>query len=194
MHQFAELSGAIKTKQAALKEREADLNDEYKDIEARYRAQLIRTKVRPMRLDRADRADRRLHEPGPREVLQGAREVRRRRSARLTGSAILAFHEHKMQEINDTLAGLWTKCYQGTDIDTIKISADAEGGARKNYSYRVVMLKDKVEMDMRGRCSAGQKVLACILIRLALAESFGTQCGFLALDEPTVRSFAMWRG
>lgn len=105
-------------------------------------------------------------------------------------SAILAFHEHKMQEINDTLAGLWTKCYQGTDIDTIKISADAEGNARKNYSYRVVMLKDKVEMDMRGRCSAGQKVLACILIRLALAESFGTQCGFLALDEPTVRRSA----
>lgn len=40
-------------------------------------------------------------------------------------------------------------------------------------------------MDMRGRCSAGQKVLASIIIRLALAESFGTNCGILALDEPT---------
>ena len=47
------------------------------------------------------------------------------------------------------------------------------------------MLKDSVEMDMRGRCSAGQKVLASIIIRLALAESFGTECGILALDEPT---------
>lgn len=47
------------------------------------------------------------------------------------------------------------------------------------------MLKDSVEMDMRGRCSAGQKVLASIIIRLALAESFGTNCGVLALDEPT---------
>lgn len=47
------------------------------------------------------------------------------------------------------------------------------------------MLKDKVELDMRGRCSAGQKVLASIIIRLALAESFGTNCGILALDEPT---------
>lgn len=47
------------------------------------------------------------------------------------------------------------------------------------------MLKDQVEMDMRGRCSAGQKVLASIIIRLALAESFGTNCGILALDEPT---------
>lgn len=47
------------------------------------------------------------------------------------------------------------------------------------------MVKDQVEMDMRGRCSAGQKVLASIIIRLALAESFGTNCGILALDEPT---------
>lgn len=47
------------------------------------------------------------------------------------------------------------------------------------------MMKDQAEMDMRGRCSAGQKVLASIIIRLALAESFGTHCGILALDEPT---------
>lgn len=39
--------------------------------------------------------------------------------------------------------------------------------------------------DMRGRCSAGQKVLASLITRLALAESFGCQCGVLALDEPT---------
>ena len=40
-------------------------------------------------------------------------------------------------------------------------------------------------LDMRGRCSAGQKVLASLIIRLALAESFGSSCGILALDEPT---------
>lgn len=38
---------------------------------------------------------------------------------------------------------------------------------------------------MRGRCSAGQKVLAAIVIRLALAETFCLNCGMLALDEPT---------
>ena len=38
---------------------------------------------------------------------------------------------------------------------------------------------------MRGRCSAGQKVLAAIVIRLALAETFCLSCGILALDEPT---------
>jgi DNA repair protein RAD50 len=47
------------------------------------------------------------------------------------------------------------------------------------------MTKDQVEMDMRGRCSAGQKMLASIIIRLALSDSFSTNCGILALDEPT---------
>lgn len=47
------------------------------------------------------------------------------------------------------------------------------------------MKQGESELDMRGRCSAGQKVLACILIRLALAESFCATCGILALDEPT---------
>jgi len=38
---------------------------------------------------------------------------------------------------------------------------------------------------MRGRCSAGQKMLASIIIRLALAETFCNSCGILCLDEPT---------
>src|SRR5687767_13849137 len=38
---------------------------------------------------------------------------------------------------------------------------------------------------MRGRCSAGQKVLSSIIIRLSLAETFCSNCGILALDEPT---------
>jgi hypothetical protein len=50
---------------------------------------------------------------------------------------------------------------------------------------RVVMVNGGVELDMRGRCSAGQKVLACLIIRLALAETFCLNCGILALDEPT---------
>lgn len=39
------------------------------------------------------------------------------------------------------------------------------------------MVKQDAEMDMRGRCSAGQRVLASIIIRLALAECFGINCG-----------------
>ncbi|TNY22035.1 AAA domain-containing protein [Rhodotorula diobovata] len=102
--------------------------------------------------------------------------------------AIMRFHGLKMKEINDTIADLWTKTYQGTDIDKIMIKSDAEGkttGTARSYNYRVVMFKDTTEMDMRGRCSAGQKVLASIIIRLALAESFSINCGIMALDEPT---------
>lgn len=84
---------------------------------------------------------------------------------------------------------LWNKTYQGTDIDGIKIVSDPDGGGtgtkKASYNYRVVMMKDQVEMDMRGRCSAGQKMLASIIIRLALSDSFGQNCGILALDEPT---------
>ena len=47
------------------------------------------------------------------------------------------------------------------------------------------MVKGNTALDMRGRCSAGQKVLASIIIRLALAETFCLNCGLLALDEPT---------
>lgn len=47
------------------------------------------------------------------------------------------------------------------------------------------MIKGDTELDMRGRCSAGQKVLTSIMIRLALAETFCINCGILALDEPT---------
>lgn len=74
------------------------------------------------------------------------------------------------------------------DIDTIEIRSRDSGqkaDAKRVYDYRVVMLKGDVAIDMRGRCSAGQKVLASIVIRLALAESFGLNCGILALDEPT---------
>jgi DNA repair protein RAD50 len=41
------------------------------------------------------------------------------------------------------------------------------------------------ELDMKGRCSMGQKVLASLIIRMAMAEAFCTECEIFALDEPT---------
>ncbi|KAK3061729.1 DNA repair protein rad50 [Coniosporium uncinatum] len=91
-----------------------------------------------------------------------------------------------MEEINRIIEELWKKTYQGTDVDTILIRSDNETGkGNRSYNYRVCMVKQDAEMDMRGRCSAGQKVLASIIIRLALAECFGVNCGLIALDEPT---------
>ncbi|PHH87102.1 hypothetical protein CDD83_9312 [Cordyceps sp. RAO-2017] len=109
--------------------------------------------------------------------------------------AVMHFHSAKMAEVNRIAAELWQSTYQGTDIDTILIRSDNEpgpsssssatGAGRRSYNYRLCMVKQDAEMDMRGRCSAGQKVLASIIVRLALAESFGLSCGLIALDEPT---------
>lgn len=100
--------------------------------------------------------------------------------------AIMKYHQMKMEEINGTIEDLWRKTYQGTDIDSIRIRSEHETvKANKSYNYRVVMMKEDVELDMRGRCSAGQKVLASIIIRMALADCFGSHCGIIALDEPT---------
>lgn len=100
--------------------------------------------------------------------------------------AIMKYHSLKMEEINRIVEELWKRTYQGTDVDTVLIRSDNETGkGNRSYNYRVCMVKQDAEMDMRGRCSAGQRVLASIIIRLALAECFGVHCGLVALDEPT---------
>ncbi|GAW81962.1 DNA repair protein RAD50 [Plasmodium gonderi] len=105
--------------------------------------------------------------------------------------AIIKFHSLKMQEINISIKNLWRRVYNSADIDYIYIKSDIQTEnngkiqQRRSYNYRVVMVKDNCELDMKGRCSSGQKVLSSIIIRLALAESFSIKCGILALDEPT---------
>eukprot|EP01101_Sappina_pedata_P011822 TRINITY_DN8008_c0_g1_i1.p1 TRINITY_DN8008_c0_g1~~TRINITY_DN8008_c0_g1_i1.p1 ORF type:complete len:685 (-),score=242.80 TRINITY_DN8008_c0_g1_i1:57-1994(-) len=99
--------------------------------------------------------------------------------------ALMKFHSVKMEEINKIMNELWQMTYRGTDIDSIKICSDCDNVKLRSYNYRVVMLKGDAELDMRGRCSAGQKVLASLIVRLALAECFCFNCGILALDEPT---------
>ncbi|XP_044520599.1 DNA repair protein RAD50 isoform X1 [Gracilinanus agilis] len=104
--------------------------------------------------------------------------------------AIMKFHSMKMEEINKIIRDLWRSTYRGQDIEYIEIRSDTDENVtasdkRRNYNYRVVMLKGDTALDMRGRCSAGQKVLASLIIRLALAETFCLNCGILALDEPT---------
>lgn len=63
-----------------------------------------------------------------------------------------------MADINKIIKELWQKTYRNQDIDYIQIKADSEGTGRSSYNYRVVMLSGGAELEMRGRCSAGQKV------------------------------------
>ncbi|KAJ8496238.1 hypothetical protein ONZ45_g12526 [Pleurotus djamor] len=159
--QFSRIDGELGSHRAQLKDLENDLK-EYAGIYKKYTDQLIQVKMSEMANNDLEKY------------------------AKALDNAIMKYHGLKMEEVNDTMRHLWNKTYQGTDIDGIKICSDVEGGASKrSYNYRVVMTKDQVEMDMRGRCSAGQKMLASIIIRLALSDSFGQNCGILALDEPT---------
>ncbi|KAF8505241.1 hypothetical protein BU17DRAFT_57979 [Hysterangium stoloniferum] len=161
MNAYSALGGEITSMEKQLSDMKDDQN-EYKGITKRYTDQLVKVKM-------ADMANADLE-----------------KYAKALDNAIMKYHSLKMEEVNDTMRHLWNKTYQGTDIDGIKIASDSEGGtAKRTYNYRVVMTKDQVEMDMRGRCSAGQKMLASIIIRLALSDSFGQNCGILALDEPT---------
>ena len=101
--------------------------------------------------------------------------------------ALARYHKLKIGEINSAIKSLWANAYKGTDIEEIAIVSDEDPGAgggeeeggpstsasasgargSRSYNYRVVMRKGDTFLDMRGRCSAGQKVLASIVIRLA---------------------------
>ncbi|CAI4035874.1 hypothetical protein SMKI_14G0830 [Saccharomyces mikatae IFO 1815] len=139
------------------------LRTDYKDIEKKYHKEWVELQTRTFVTDDIDVYSKALD------------------------SAIMKYHGLKMQDINRIIDELWKRTYSGTDIDTIKIRSDEVSSTvkGKSYNYRVVMYKQDVELDMRGRCSAGQKVLASIIIRLALSETFGANCGVIALDEPT---------
>jgi DNA repair protein RAD50 len=105
-------------------------------------------------------------------------------------NALQRFHTLRIADINKIIKDMWQLIYRGEDIDMIEIVSGAEdsaGGnkANRSYNYRVVMRKGDVPLDMRGRCSAGQRVMASIVIRLALAETLCLDCGMLCLDEPT---------
>ncbi|NXQ85603.1 RAD50 protein, partial [Nyctibius grandis] len=78
--------------------------------------------------------------------------------------AIMTFHSMKMEEINKIIRDLWRSTYRGQDIEYIEIRSDADENVsasdkRRSYNYRVVMIKGDTALDMRGRCSAGQKVM-----------------------------------
>ncbi|KAG8966435.1 DNA repair protein rad50 [Tulasnella sp. 419] len=155
---LAGLIGGVGADKARLGKDKKDMATDFKNIGKRYMDQLVKVKM-------SDMANNDLE-----------------KYARALDNAIMKYHSLKMEEVNDTMRHLWNKTYQGTDIDGIMIRSEGEGGASKrSYNYRVVMMKDQVEMDMRGRCSAGQKMLASIIIRLALSDSFGQDCGILGM-------------
>ncbi|KAI8979724.1 AAA domain-containing protein [Mycotypha africana] len=141
---------------------ENELSNEYADVDGQYGRLFIETRVKELgNLDLEKYS----------KVLQ---------------TAITKYHALKMEDLNRIIKQLWIETYKGGDIDYIEVRADSDGtGSSRSLNYRVVMIKEGQELVMRGRCSAGQKVLAAIIIRLALAETFCINCGIFTLDEPT---------
>nr|CAB3446633.1 unnamed protein product [Digitaria exilis] len=159
---FNRCQGTLSVYQGNISKHKQELKQtQYKDIEKRYTNQLLQLKTTEMANKDLDRYYAALDK------------------------ALMRFHTMKMEEINKIIKELWQQTYRGQDIDYISINSDSEGAGTRSYSYRVVMQTGDAELEMRGRCSAGQKVLASLIIRLALAETFCLNCGILALDEPT---------
>mmetsp|Transcript_15469 Transcript_15469/g.38090 ORF Transcript_15469/g.38090 Transcript_15469/m.38090 type:complete len:1226 (-) Transcript_15469:68-3745(-) len=158
------IQGRINAQQEQIQRFEAELKTpRLKDVEERHRKAMIECHVYKIGLNDL-------------EVYSRALE-----------KALMEYHSAKMAEINEVLRDYWQTTYCGHDIEEIQIRSNLteEKRGRRQYNYRVIMKQRDTELNMRGRCSAGQKVLASILIRLALAETFCTRCGVLALDEPT---------
>ncbi|XP_050464674.1 DNA repair protein RAD50 [Cataglyphis hispanica] len=108
--------------------------------------------------------------------------------SKILDTAMIEYHEERMSTVNKIMKKLWKHVYKGTDTSSIEICTEPTEGVgsnRRSYNYKLIQTKHGCKMDMKGRCSAGQKVLASIIIRLALAETFCKDCGILALDEPT---------
>ncbi|KAL8088816.1 hypothetical protein AgCh_038557 [Apium graveolens] len=154
--------GTVSVYQSNISKNKIDLKQaQYKDIDKRYFDQMIQLKTTEMANKDLDRYYSALDK------------------------ALMRFHSMKMEEINKIIRELWQQTYRGQDIDYISIHSDSEGVGTRSYSYKLLMQTGDAELEMRGRCSAGQKVLASLIIRLALAETFCLNCGILALDEPT---------
>ncbi|KAL2332609.1 hypothetical protein Fmac_013822 [Flemingia macrophylla] len=162
LSEFNRCHGTMSVYQSNISKNKVDLKQaQYKDIDKRYFDQLIQLKTTEMANKDLDRYYNALDK------------------------ALMRFHTMKMEEINKIIRELWQQTYRGQDIDYISIHSDSEGAGTRSYSYKVLMQTGDAELEMRGRCSAGQKVLASLIIRLALAETFCLNCGILALDEPT---------
>lgn len=162
----AEIRGSIKALQDAVTQMEEELASEnYRNVEKQYKVILTELTVTKMCIKDLGK-------------VYGALEM-----------SLQSYHREQMERINRNIAALWHQTYLGSDIDTIEVRSDSEQtsveSGRRNYQYRVVMKRGDSEIDMRGQCSAGQKVLASIIIRLALSEVFCSNCGIFALDEPT---------
>ncbi|KAK3916030.1 DNA repair protein RAD50 [Frankliniella fusca] len=164
------LEGVLKGKNENIASREKELNEDmYRNAEQKYKEKFVHLEV----------------------LKHVERDLQKYYNA--LDYALQNFHKDRMAAVNKSIREYWRLIYKGNDIDYIEIKTDESNPStassasdkKRIYNYRVVQVKSGTEIDMKGRCSAGQKVLACLIIRMALSEHFSMNCGILTLDEPT---------
>lgn len=75
---------------------------------------------------------------------------------------MIEYHEERMSTVNKIMKKLWKHVYKGTDTSSIEICTEPTEGVgsnRRSYNYKLIQTKHGCKMDMKGRCSAGQKVI-----------------------------------
>lgn len=108
------------------------------------------------------------------------------RYTKMMDETIKNYHKEKLKEINNAIHFLWTKTYNGCDIESIKIGCEKENGQKKLMSYCVYAKVKGQKIEAKNFMSTGTIILASTIIRFALAQIFAPNCRIMALDEPTV--------
>lgn len=81
--------------------------------------------------------------------------------AKAMDQAMAQYHHDRMATVNTIMQRMWSSVYTATDISSIQIKTEATGNMdslRRTFNYKLVQIKSGAEMDMKGRCSAGQRV------------------------------------
>lgn len=101
---------------------------------------------------------------------------------------IIKKHQDMIDDINNYLKDYWEMLFPHDDIPTILMEAakKSEGAIRVDYNYHFKMqtCRNNEELQMRGRSSHGEKILASLIIRCAFTEKFASGCPIVAFDEP----------
>ena len=133
---MSQLDGRIQELESSLQSRESILRTKkFRNIDEKHRKQLINVETVDMAVQDLAKYYKALD------------------------ASLMRFHTLKIKKINSIINELWHMMYNGRDIEKIEIRSSESKNKRSNsYQYSLVMTKGGTELDMRGRCSAGQKV------------------------------------